>query len=111
AVRWTVLRSHVTCSCSGFIPARVLRLRCDVLMLRCRDVLPLQPYPLRNLVRIGRPVPTDHSQIFPTKKASTSAEAFFITRCKIRWLGCKDSNLDRQNQNLQSYHWTTPQRG
>ncbi len=25
------------------------------------------------------------------------------------WLGCKDSNLDRQIQRLQSYHWTTPE--
>jgi hypothetical protein len=27
-----------------------------------------------------------------------------------RWLGCKDSNLDRQSQNLGSCHWTTSHR-
>gem|GEM_PF-4892276 len=26
------------------------------------------------------------------------------------WLGCKDSNLDNQIQNLESCHWTTSQR-
>jgi hypothetical protein len=27
------------------------------------------------------------------------------------WLGDRDSNPDRQIQNLQSYHWTISQRG
>ena len=28
---------------------------------------------------------------------------------KLDWLGGRDSNPDRQIQNLQSYHWTTSQ--
>ena len=34
----------------------------------------------------------------------------FRVRNEIDWLGGRDSNPDRQIQNLQSYHWTTSQR-
>ncbi len=44
------------------------------------------------------------SKLFPNKKAAT--EIASVAAC---WLGYPDSNQERQDQNLQCYHYTISQ--
>ena len=47
--------------------------------------------------------------ILPTPRVSRLLEVIAIKQDEKIWLGGRDSNPDRQIQNLQSYRWTTSQ--